>query len=112
LRFDDLEIIALGEMGWNWADLGETPPAQLVLAIEGFNRIRRENAELMRIHAFISVSPYMDAKKGISIQKLWPMPWDKEKSKKDKKELEAQAQRARQIWDLIDQNKELKQTNK
>lgn len=96
----------------SWADLEETPPAQLFLKIEGFNRRERDHAELVRMQTYLLLSPYMDSKKPITLTGMWQFPWDKAAKPVDKERRKKDEKRARAIWDLIDSQKAAADQNK
>jgi hypothetical protein len=71
-------------------------------AINGYREKERMEWERTRIQTFLLLSPYMDAKNPLSVQAVWPMPWDDEVVEMVKDRAKEARDKAAEGWAKID----------
>jgi hypothetical protein len=66
-------------MGYTVAYFYSLTPREFFNAYEGYRRKDREVWERFRAQYYATIAPHWDKQKNgeISIQKVWPLPWDK-----------------------------------
>lgn len=89
-------------------ELDQMMPRTLFNKIKGFRSLQREKWEMMRIHAWRTISIHLDSESDLSAYDILPFPWDKDEEVKavrpDPKKL---AEERKKIWEKFD-----KQTNR
>ncbi len=70
--------------------------------INGYREKEKMEWERIRIQTYLLLSPYMDDKKPISIQSIWPMSWDDEIVDVVKDRAKEARDKAAEGWKKID----------
>lgn len=97
-----MEEIALGEMGMSAEQLNDISLRSLFNKINGYRQREEMEWERTRLQTFLFLTPYMDQKKPIAIQELWPMPWDGEIVEKAKDRAKEVRDAAAEGWAKVD----------
>ena len=111
ISWDALEEIALGELELSEMEFYALTPRTFANLLKG-RRKKEEVAfkdrwEQTRLIVVSSLLPHLGKGANKSIQKIYPLPWDKENGK-PKIEIDPQeaAKNAQAFWDKIDKKKE------
>ena len=65
-------------MGYSENEFWDMTPRFFAAAVKGWERNNRESWERARMVGYLSIAGYFDPKKATpSVEKVWPLPWDK-----------------------------------
>lgn len=97
-----MEEMALGEMGMTMLELLEIEPRSLFNKIRGHNNKVRQEWERTRLHAYVTITPYIPEKETVLPQQIMPFPWDDELQQTVKVDATALAEERKKKWAEID----------
>jgi hypothetical protein len=93
-----MEELALGEMGMAVQELNNILPCTLFNKIRGYENRQRQEWERTRVHAYISIMPYVPQNENLTPQDIMPFPWDGEEVKRVKVDADQLAKERAERW--------------